>query len=919
MVNLINPAIFFSKMSELIANLTSENKDYLWLLTHLVRSRTTYRRIDERGLEMIVNTVDPLMDDKAKDKLLEYLAPIRGRKASFDPFEEVRAGLEKDDYLLKGLLDFIPSGEFANPFQELLYAITWHPETYQNVDVRQYRPEFVRTYMACLFKHHLPEAINQLEPNSIVSMSNMYFAALQLIHGLPVDYSDRLTENIFNIVFLDIDNYDSIGRALENFSSKTRDHEPALELLMRLPSEYHKAMLYYGNIVRTEKTAYNFLIDLADTLKKNERDLWTAFKQGVSISDHTWYSGIETDIVEFIARISPRNIDRYFRTFSAKTYDDVKELLTEALYDYPLLAQLNILYVDEDVAYHRLAQFIVNSTETIKAPPDDINNRFLRDIQGSVLDNYHKIFANLPDAKDCAADLFGALKGQKRVPLTDTNSFTESAYYLATVFEEHSGQLIRDLLSDSGHFGDISASMIPVFRNARFKEKFVEYSSSAERRLPLLTFFANFGSDISDLTAAISADRISLHDVDKTGSLLQQNGIVPTPHLISHMIAASEHNPLTSWQDLLKTRFHGRFDTRNLTHTNLGYTQFSSVLKNRHFMERVEEKFRFTWNFDSYRSFMADQGKSSFIRNEQMDFEVDCAAYESSLLSEFISTVKTSSDMLGRELLVVPNLTNGYLPIVPLFDDLVAMGIKVYLGAKIGSTECHNNPSAFRSDLFSGLEEYLLQKKPIVLIVDATQHLLDRNTEDQSARYPDAYQGYLNYAIALNYVSGIRNRIYALKNDEDVQRLEKSNEFNRFLERQTDAIQVDRTPYDFYLWNTAGLPLIIRNDRKKVVSPSMASAHDLSGPSMIFCNVGVLDSQIPASIREQYGSSLEHTPAFFDDKDKIIEFELRLTGEGVTIHNELETLIRHAYQKYAGSQFSQQSIYFVEHPNRVVK
>ncbi len=69
---------------------------------------------------------------------------------------------------------------------------------------------------------------------------------------------------------------------------------------------------------------------------------------------------------------------------------------------------------------------------------------------------------------------------------------------------------------------------------------------------------------------------------------------------------------------------------------------------------------------------------------------------------------------------------------------------------------------------------------------------------------------------------------------------------------------------------------------------------------MIFCNVGLLDEQIPAAVKEQH-PGLTHTPAYYDDSGKIIAFDFGYDTFGVRYLNRLETEVRRTYEAQKGT------------------
>jgi hypothetical protein len=137
------------------------------------------------------------------------------------------------------------------------------------------------------------------------------------------------------------------------------------------------------------------------------------------------------------------------------------------------------------------------------------------------------------------------------------------------------------------------------------------------------------------------------------------------------------------------------------------------------------------------------------------------------------------------------------------------------------------------------------------------------------------------------------------KTSDDMSNLRNTPEFQRLVDvyshvMKTDDPQKEIQPYQFGLWNTAGIDLIIRNYHQKIGQVKPTTPEEIEGPAMVFCNVGLLDEQIPAELKKRY-EGLTHTPAYFDDSGKIINFDFGFDNFGVRYLNTLETEIKKSF------------------------
>ncbi|MBI5072466.1 hypothetical protein HZA99_01470 [Candidatus Woesearchaeota archaeon] len=404
----------------------------------------------------------------------------------------------------------------------------------------------------------------------------------------------------------------------------------------------------------------------------------------------------------------------------------------------------------------------------------------------------------------------------------------------------------------------------------------------------------------------IKRNEISLKEIEEITTFIGEQGFIPTPSLIVELYRARDHDAkdrtatISEWKQTAASFSAGRFDATNTLHRSLEYTRFREFVDH----EKVKKYIKNHFSYEDYEKIFANSSAQEQALSSQDAFEVACVAHEAQKLYDFILQVKQRADKQGRKVVVVPNFSYGYLPVAPLVPHLEAEGIEVLIGCKVGSTESHDNKEVMNSRLFKGRRRKFMEEQPIIIVVDGTQHLVDRGTENTAARYPDAYQGYLNQVIAMNDANGLRREEYASlgKTEEDMKKLRASEEFQRTVAVYKGlAVNNEQKPYHFGLWNTAEVPLIIRNYHQKLVEMMPVNPAQIYKPTMIFCNVGVLDEQIPQELKQQYPEHT-HTPAYYDDCGRIIAFDYGFDNFGVRYLNRLETKVKEAFEAQNGNQ-----------------
>ena len=455
----------------------------------------------------------------------------------------------------------------------------------------------------------------------------------------------------------------------------------------------------------------------------------------------------------------------------------------------------------------------------------------------------------------------------------------------------------------SGIPPDESKKLLKYFSNLKrfdLRDQFAEFAlSDSKSAIEIILALSAMGRESDLVLAKVQNEGYQLDSVKENLNFLSKNGFVPTGYLLAELHSSSDKSrTLDSWFEEMQTFSSGEFDPTNELHKNLEYTRFRKLVENEKFKRHIKNHFTFS---DYLSIFQRHEGSGELSLSDRDRFEIECVAHEARLLRDYVLTVKERADEIGRDVVVVPNLSYGYLPVSPLVEEFEELGLDTIIGVKVGSTESHSNKEVLNSRLFKGHRTKLANEQPIIIVVDGTYNLIASKNRNNTARYPDAHQGYLNQVIALNEAVGFTEEDYShvAKSDEDVENLRETCEFKKAVEVYSSVLCEDTPykPFQFQLWNTAEMELAIRGKRKiaKTVKPYDGN---VKGPTMIFCNVGLLDEQIPEDIKEQFDG--KHKPAYFDDSGKIINFDFGFDNFGVRYLNRLETEVKNAYDRQNG-------------------
>ncbi|MGB2631195.1 MAG: hypothetical protein WBD17_08230, partial [Candidatus Omnitrophota bacterium] len=353
----------------------------------------------------------------------------------------------------------------------------------------------------------------------------------------------------------------------------------------------------------------------------------------------------------------------------------------------------------------------------------------------------------------------------------------------------------------------------------------------------------------------------------------------------------------------------GKFDIADQKHLFIGYRLILDDIRDNPTVKK-------DITYKEYLSYVK-AGKPAKERFREKDrAELTYLCYEALKLMNFIRELKARADSLGRPLVLVENITYGWMATIPIEEEIKAMGVKI-IKTKAGSTFAHDNPTVMHglnphgpddSKLFSEEDlRYFVEEQPLVLVVDGTYSLDPQKMarfRRKGARYPDAHQAYRNYFHA---ISGEPK-----DNDFDIDRLRlgsklKEDNVYKAVRRSAEDIKPapERGNYQMRFWYPGKKSLGLNSQRK---SRKLSSQLDLinskntdeplldkiSGPTLIFSVANMEDEAIPDSVRQ---GGIYHNSAHFDDKEPFGRTFIDVTPYGPKISNEFQNAAIAEYKR----------------------
>ena len=372
---------------------------------------------------------------------------------------------------------------------------------------------------------------------------------------------------------------------------------------------------------------------------------------------------------------------------------------------------------------------------------------------------------------------------------------------------------------------------------------------------------------------------------------LVRNGVYPTAKLIAMSKEKKKPEREHFYGQLRGIQADirgGAFRSDNPLHAELEYTTFRRIIDTSRIVSAEFGRFSYE---DYVKSLKRQNESAAEAKDGLIQAEVLYAAQESLKLKEFLNQVMERSYSGGRPVWVIPNFSLGRFASIFIEGSMWAAGAETVY-AKIGSSETHENPYHVDPKFIrSHVLRRMLEEKPVIAVVDSSMHI---------DRYPDAYQGYLNLAIALNdviadgdiskyadYVGRDASFIRELKGTRPFQALRE------IIEKEYATVEKKNDKFfEFGFWNPRGVKLKTRSSwktrRGTLDKPEPVKPGELDGPAFIFVNSVLLHEDMPEAVLKAT-RNLRHTPGYFDDIDymRINHLLFKFDAQGVHLSDKL--------------------------------
>lgn len=764
--------------------------------------------------------------------------------------------------------------------------------------------------------------------------------------SLQSDEDDRMWINMDNFL-ANFDHWvayhDDPRKSFDGMLAILKQSEALWDFLMRTPEDYLKVLIYHLKLKKVEDM-HSFFQALEDH-REGVVEAWeSVFFYGDPFYFH--FREATTAPTEFISSFSPVRLSKIFSQYKVESMQQFIELFLEAPYMYPFFLMVSLKLTAyfsqangiQDVAWCT-AYFADEKARKVliemsKWWDEAIENvlLILKHFQVSDIQELHifdeafvKILSTAPKHNlEILLSLYAP---------TSIAAFKSvvSHKYIQTHIEWVEYARLLEVFSHL-HIGkqDTQSIALSIFENSYDPEvsKTMEKLSTILKKyagnlgnlwiyvLYMLSEKKDIGGNTQELLLVLgSLDPVLSHqgtgryiDFSRLVELSKFMGGNITSYLAQETLKSTDPKALfESWEQTIAHYKQGHFDPSNELHINLEYRQFKALSSDENIAKYMGRKF----SFEQYTHLFHGESFSRDMHDKDK-FELECVAYEAQLLKTYILKLNEQAKKQWRRLMVIPNLTYGYLPLCAIAHELEQdENIEICIGPKVGSTESHNHMEVLSSTLFKGKREYIVETQPVIVVIDGTQHLVNRNGNGKSARYPDAYQWYLNQVIALNYAFGdtkVEDMDYthAGKTKADLQRLIDTPEFVRTAQIYKSLAREGKRRYEFGLWNTSNDSLIIRGERREVGHIEPFQAERLRGPAIVFCNVWVHHNDLPVELKKR---KFQHIPAYFDDSGRIINFEYQYNATGIHFVNSVEAYL----QSLLGQQYTSTDTALLRH------
>lgn len=476
--------------------------------------------------------------------------------------------------------------------------------------------------------------------------------------------------------------------------------------------------------------------------------------------------------------------------------------------------------------------------------------------------------------------------------------------------------VFRDWDYAGSHTKDHTLAFIELFADADIKNKsqLNEYYwgmkelsdrlsrlSKEERREVLKDFRAKKmlqnTFELSDyFTRGLFVDEIaSLKAKSAVVEEIMRNSFFPTQFLADRYSRVKDKKKeMMLWKKKAEETANGKFNPKDRLMVELEYTNFRRFVNSA--TSQPEE-----FDYDNYKAVISSGQVAAPNVERIVANEIEYLCLEAHKLLKFLRQLKKQGDAEGRPTLVVPNYSYGILAILPIQDILKDEGFEIAT-ARVGSSECHETSHYIKGRLFlNGINKKILKQRPNIVVVDGTWHL-DADETHKTGRYPDSYQGYVNYIAIINDILTKNNQdayakdVFRAHEDIEFMRGSREYEFARgYIESGMDKPVETDEHYSVCFWNPAGLRLAIREKRqnKRMLSASAKTCLRKKQPKVVIVNSVMPGSAMPKELVERLG---EHSPAYFDDGYAAHAIAFKTAPTGVKYSNVLEENIKEMYK-----------------------
>lgn len=762
--------------------------------------------------------------------------------------------------------------------------------------------------------------------------------------SFQIEKEDRAWENMDNALAnfefsWNIELPFSKSEKLDRFRHEIRkpENEIVWDFFVRTPAEYLKLLIYYVKvrsfedmkriITAFDKNKHKIMDFFYSDEYYNKNDMMHHCRESMS-----WFT-------EFMCWMSWKKIEWLLKKFKVSSIDDFNKLFIETPYMYPFLSKIDIWILE-----YVLDNYNITDTDWLIEMFKNEENRKISDLDFTdeswknfivlikffdikSIDNIWKLMSSrniIEILEKSSVNNFETLITCSNCKNTDEFENICSTEFIKKNIENTDYKYLLDIIDSLWIIWEEKNSLIyniiSTLYNRDFSfacDKFWKIISKYENLLNLKDFVISILLDWKNRIEMLKefSELLEKHwnelkncDFKRLIRLKEFMGWYITLYLAKEILLTDDFESLIkNWNNTIKWFKKWDFNHKNELHQNLEYKRFRKVVTH----EKIQKYMRSHYTINDYFELFSNEINTNSNRLSERDkFEIECASYESKLLNDYIIQVKEIADRMWKKVLVIPNLSYWYLPVSPIYDSLSKQWVDFLIWAKVWSTECHNNTTVINSKLLKNHRTTIINEQPIIIVIDWTQHILDRNGWDwKSARYPDAYQWYLNQIIAINdsiekdYADeDKRDMYYVWKSEDNMEWLRKNQDFQRTVNIYNELW--DKKPkrlYNFAFWNTSWNELIIRSQREKAEKITPLNPKSIRWPTMVFCNIWVLDEQIPKQIKEKYKWQ-KHTPAYFDDSWRIVNFEFSHNKYGVNYINNLEDELKKSYWDQSESE-----------------